>query len=97
MAFQRLGSYYSVAGQFEESVSAHKQALLRNPDSYLPHMNLAVTYIALGREKEARSEASEVLRLNPKFSVDALAKTWNLKNPSVLNGYIARLSKAGLK
>ena len=28
----------------------------------------------MGREKEARAEAAEVLRINPKFSVDSLCK-----------------------
>jgi adenylate cyclase len=97
LLFNMLGLAYVLTGQFEEAVSSLKQAIQRSPDNYLPHMNLAVTYIAMGREKEARAEAAEVLRINPKFSVDAMAKMWNLKNQSVLNGYVARLRKAGLK
>jgi hypothetical protein len=52
----------------------------------------------MGREKEARAEAAEVLRTNPNFSVDVFAKTiMNFKDQSLLNGYIANLRKAGLK
>ena len=33
----------------------------------------------MGREKEARAEAAEVLRINPKFSVDYLAKNFHIR------------------
>jgi hypothetical protein len=36
---------------------------------------LAVVYIRMGKEKEARSAAAEVTRVNPKFSLDWVAKT----------------------
>ena len=32
----------------------------------------------MGREEEARSEAAEVLRINPKFSVDAYGKVTSI-------------------
>ncbi len=71
-----LGSAYAQTGRFEEAVSAYKKALLRASDlDILAHLGLAATYIALGREKEARAEAAEVLRINPKFSLDNYAKT----------------------
>jgi hypothetical protein len=54
--------------------------------------------MALGREKEARLEAAEVLRINPKFSVDNYAKAFSSnKNQSSINEHIARLRKAALK
>jgi hypothetical protein len=51
----------------------------------------------MGREKEARAEAEEVLRINPKFSLDYLAKTSVWKDQSVTNNLIDALRKAGLK
>ena len=51
----------------------------------------------MGREKEARAEAAEVLRINPKFSVDSWAKRLPYKDQSVTDNLINALRKAGLK
>jgi Tfp pilus assembly protein PilF len=51
----------------------------------------------MGREKEARSEAEEVLRINPKFSLDYLAKARVYKDQLENDKYINSLRKAGLK
>jgi hypothetical protein len=51
----------------------------------------------MGREKEARAEAGEVRRINPKLSADAHAKTLTYKDQSVTDKYIDALRKAGLK
>jgi hypothetical protein len=49
------------------------------------------------REKEARAEAEEVMRINPKFSLDNLAKVVPSKDQSQTDKYINALRKAGLK
>ncbi len=49
------------------------------------------------REKEARAEAAEVLRINPKFSVDSHAKMLSFKDQSVNDRVVDALRKAGLK
>ncbi len=51
----------------------------------------------MGREKEARAEAAEVLRINPKFSLDYFAKTLPYKDQSVTDKVVNALRKAGLK
>ena len=50
-----------------------------------------------GREKEARAEAAEVLRINPKFSLDYLAKANPYKDQSKRDEVVNALRKAGLK
>jgi adenylate cyclase len=92
-----LGAAYKNAGRFEEAVSAYKKALLRGTDDILPHLGLANTYIAMGREKEARIEAGEVLRINPNFSLDNYAKLLYHKDQSLIDRNIDALRKAGLK
>jgi hypothetical protein len=44
-----------------------------------------------------KDEAAEVLRINPKFSVDYLAKALYNKDQSVNDRVVAALRKAGLK
>jgi hypothetical protein len=51
----------------------------------------------MGREKEARDEAEEVLRINPKFTLDSLIKIIPYKDQSISDNYINALRKAGLK
>ena len=53
-------------------------------------------YIMMGRDEEARAEAAEVLRINPKFSVEWFAKTTLFKERSVVDKYIDAMRKAGL-
>jgi len=96
-SFFKLGAAYRVTGRFEEAVLAFKKALLGSPDMYLAHLSLAATYIEMGREKEARAEAAEVLRINPKFSLDHYAKMLPFKDQSENDRYIGALRKAGLK
>ena len=51
----------------------------------------------MGREKDARAEAAEVLRINPKFSLDSLAKILPYKDQLETDKITDALRKAGLK
>ena len=95
--FLHLGHAYRVKGRFEEAVSEYKKALQRAPNNFFAHLSLAATYSMMGREQEARAEAAEVLKLNPKFSVDSYAKRMILKDQSIIDDFINALRKAGLK
>jgi adenylate cyclase len=83
--------------RFEEAVSAYRKVIQRAPNYIWGHLMLAATYSKMGREKEARAEAAEVLRINPKFSLDFLAKTTVYKEQSVRENLLNALRKAGLK
>jgi len=95
--FRNLGGAYRCVGRYEESVKQLKKALELSPNYLFAHISLAVTYVKLGREEEAKAEAAEVLRIHPKFSLDYIAKVNPLKCQSVLDDNIACLRKAGLK
>jgi len=82
-----------MAGRFEETVLEFKKALQDAPDNLFAHLGLAGTYGLMGREEEARAEAAEVLRINPKFSLDNFAKIV----PKDQSDFINALRKAGLK
>ena len=74
-SFVFLGHALPNAGRLEEAVSAYKKAFQRAPDHLIAHIGLATTYSLMGREEEARAEAQEVLRINPKFSLIHFKKT----------------------
>jgi TolB-like protein len=75
ITFVRMGHSFCDSGRFEEAIPAYKKGIQRAPDYIFGHLGLVTTYSLMGREKEARAEAEEVLRINPKFSVDHFAKT----------------------
>jgi adenylate cyclase len=97
--FTFLAIAYYRGGQFEEAISANRQALLRSPNNLHARLGLVASYIAMGREKEARAETAEVFRINPKFVLENYSKGISgfFKDKSVLDRYIDRLRKAGLK
>jgi adenylate cyclase len=95
--YGNLGAALRMAGRFEEAVSVYKKATQLPPDHHLFHLQLAATYSMMGREKEARTEAAEVIRINPKFSLDTFAKVPVFKDQWRNDEYINALRKAGLK
>ncbi len=97
ITFVYLGFALADAGRFEEAVSALKKGIQRAPDYIVAHIGLVITYSSMGREKEARVEAAEVLRIDPKFSLDYFAKTVPLKDQSQIDKGVDAMRKAGLK
>ena len=95
--FMGYGHALRYTGRFEEAVSAYKKAIKREPNNFLAHLLLAATYSMMGRGKEAQSEAEEVRRLNPKFSVDYYAKVSPYKDQAETDKITDALRKAGLK
>ena len=96
--YTSFGNALRMTGRFEEAVSAYQKALQRAPNNILAHLGLAGTYSLMSLEKEARVEAEEVLRLNPKFSLEGYAKmVLTHKNQAQMGLYIDALRKAGLK
>jgi hypothetical protein len=62
----------------------------------IAHLNLALCYVELGRLEEARTEAAEVLRLNPNWSLE-FTRQAPFKDPAVVERRVVALRKAGLK
>ena len=61
-----------------------------------PHVWLASAYARLGQLEEARAEATEVLRINPGFTIQQW-KCFNFyKNPKDAEHRIDGMRKAGL-
>jgi adenylate cyclase len=92
-----IGAAYYLAGRPEEAIAPLKQYLSRYPNILSAHLTLAAAYSEFGREVEARAEATEVLRINPQFSLEIHKERVPIKDPAVLERHIAALRKAGLK
>jgi adenylate cyclase len=74
MVFDTLGRAYFLAGNYEKAIAAYKTAVKLDPDQRDAHVGLAATYAVLGREGEARTEVSEILRIEPSFSIKKYEK-----------------------
>jgi adenylate cyclase len=88
-------SYFDM-GHYEEAISAFKRYLDLDPEGIGTRASLAAAYSMLGREEEARNEAAEVLRIDPKFSVEARRKKSLYKNPEDVKRLYDAMLKAGL-
>jgi adenylate cyclase len=92
--FDSLGRAYFLAGRYEEALEKYKMAVKLNPDYRDAHVGLAATYSVLGREEEARTEASEILRIEPSFTISKYEKFMFVQRG--LEPEIEGLRKAGL-
>jgi adenylate cyclase len=95
--FMSLGLSYRMVGRYEDSIAAYKKALDRRPDALRTHIGLTATYSQAGRLDEARAQAAEVLRVQPKFSLKRYAKRLTFKDKAERDRFVDALRKAGLK
>jgi TolB-like protein/Flp pilus assembly protein TadD len=95
--YNHLGLALMFTGRYEEAVLAYKKAIQGAPNSSWSHMMLAAVYSMMDREMDARAEAAEALRINPKFSLDFFARTSLIKEQSIRDKVFNALRKAGLK
>jgi adenylate cyclase len=94
--FNNLAVAYRDAGQYEKAIEECKKALQREPNAQFPYMHMAISYLRLGREEEARAAAADLLRINPKFSLERYAQTLPFTKP-VADRIVEDLRKVGLK
>ncbi len=92
-----VGTAYAMAGRYAEAVAPLQCFLSRYPNRLDIHLTLAAVCSELGREAEARAEAAEVLRINPKFSLEVHKQRAPIKDSAMLERHLAALRKAGLK
>ena len=95
--FLPLGQAYYLLGRTAEAIAPLQKVLSVYPHRIDTHVLLAAVYSELGQAAEARAEVAEVLRLNPKFSLEVHKERTPIKDPAVVERLIAALRQAGLK
>jgi adenylate cyclase len=82
---------------YSEALPPLRECTSRAPDMSLGHLLLAANLAPLGRLDEARAEAAEVLRINPKYTIDGAQRRLALfKRPEDAENLFDGLRKAGL-
>jgi adenylate cyclase len=92
-----LGHAYRQLGQYQEAEATYKKLLQLFPKHLAGHLGLAATYFFMGRETEAHAEVAEVLKIDPKFSLEVYAAISPFKTQAATDNYIQPLRKLGLK
>jgi adenylate cyclase len=86
-----------MAERYDESVAELKKAIQTSPRYLEACVILTCTYSLMGRENDAKAAASEVVRIDPDFSVQDYVKTLPYKENKDLDRVIKALDKVGLK
>jgi len=92
-----LAAIYRNIRNYKEALVWAEKAVKQEPENNLSRLVLCSIYSLTGRMEDARYEANEALKLNPKFSLKRFEKILPYKNLEAKNRYIEALSKAGLK
>jgi adenylate cyclase len=79
-------------GRYQEAIPLLKRHIQAYPDNVWAHVGLAVDYIELGREQEARAEAAEVKRISPDFTYADFTR-----DPTFNRHFENDLRRAGIK
>jgi adenylate cyclase len=95
--YLQLVTAYRLSGQYKEAIETAKEALRHVPNNINIYLQLTAAYSLMGREEEARAAAIEVMKINPKFSLEWYAKTIYFKNKADTDRTFEALRKAGLK
>jgi adenylate cyclase len=83
-------------GRYADAARLLREFTSRRPNIQLTHLWLAAVYAKLGQHEEAREEAAEVLRINPRFTIEGWKRLAVFKDPKDVDHHIDGLRKAGL-
>jgi adenylate cyclase len=92
-----LGLARYMLKDYSKALPPLREYTSRAPDMSLSHIWLAANLAQLGQLDEARAEAAEVLRIDPKFTIDGTQRRLALfKRPEDADHIFDGLRKAGL-
>jgi tetratricopeptide (TPR) repeat protein len=94
--FWSLGLSYGYTGQYNEAITWCEKAVRQEPNDLIARIMMTAVYSWSGRDEEAQSEAAEVLRIQPKFTVKKWEQKLKYKNQEDVDRAISALRKAGL-
>jgi tetratricopeptide (TPR) repeat protein len=96
MAAGWLGLAYYLLRQHSRALAPLRECAARAPNIRFGHLCLAATHAQLGKLDEARAETMEVLRIDPKWTINKGARTLPFKRPEDAEHFFDGLRKAGL-
>jgi len=92
-----VGAAHFILRNYEEAISTYKKALSISPTNSFARSGLIATYVEMGRMEEAKAEAEELIKINPKWTSKGLEKGVAGKDPKVRERYMEAFRKVGLE
>jgi len=92
-----MGQANYMLERYVQAVAALRECASRLPDLWTVHIFLAATYAKLGRVHEAKSSLAELLRTNPKATIQAITRALPYNDPKDVEHLRLGLRKAGLR
>ena len=94
--FWVLGTAYRLTCQIDSAIGAFEAAIKRDADYLAPLVGLASTLGEVGREEDAKTSVSEILRIDPDFSIKKYMDGLSYRDPAESARFEDGLRKAGL-
>ncbi|MGO6717642.1 adenylate/guanylate cyclase domain-containing protein [Rhizobium ruizarguesonis] len=85
------GFIFIVLGKNEDAVE-----VLKTTEFADAPLQLAVAYMRLGRQADARAAVEKMLKSTPAATIQSWRQAWNFRDPSILDQAAADLARAGL-
>ena len=95
--FMSLGNAFFLMGEYNQAIEAYKKAIQQSPDFLLAYIGLAASCGAANHAEEAHGATSQILKIDPKFSLESFSAGLPYKNEKHKDFWIVSLRKAGLK
>jgi adenylate cyclase len=97
MTLHFMGRALLALGRFDEAEIALKRRLALMPRTDMTRFYLASLYGRTGRHEEARKMWQEMLKVNPKFSLEHIRGTLPYRDPAPLDRVVEGLKQAGIE
>jgi adenylate cyclase len=94
--FLRLGSCYLALGRFEKALEIYKKTAEMTPTYVYAYVHLAVAYVNMGLENDARAAALKAVSIDPDFSVNDFEEVFPSKDRGYKKRFCDAARKAGL-
>jgi adenylate cyclase len=92
-----LGLAYYMLRQYSQALPLMRECASRAPNFRAAHVFLAATHAQLGNIEQAGAEAAEVLRIEPRYTIEGTqARLTPCKRPEDAEHFFDGLRKAGL-
>jgi len=94
--YNHLGTVYRSLQKYEDAITACESMIHMNPNSLPPYITLASCHSLLNQIDKARQAVTDILRIDPQYSIGQFALTMPFKDKEELDLYLEALRKAGL-
>ena len=94
--YRALGTAYSWSGRHDQGIALLRKALQGAPRDFITHRELAVAYVFAEQIEKARAQAAELLKLNPRFSLEQASRPPTYKLDSDRRRLTEALRQAGI-